>query len=122
MEWEQKVWGRVWHLFVSDYLSVSFLQVNPGFCCSRHYHAERNNLFAVVSGKLIIQEWHGDSLFKTVLKPGSIYMVEAGTVHRFCVLEEGEVVEIYQSNTPEGKVSLEDIHRLDVGGSWSDAL
>lgn len=116
MSWEQKVWGQVWHLFASDQSAVSFLQLVRGTRCSRHKHDERANLFAVISGKIEVEEWIGQYRTATELDAGKVYSVPSGIFHRFRVLESGQVVEVYWPDVKGGKVRLNDIHRLDEGG------
>lgn len=116
MVWEKKVWGRVWHLFNSDQSAVSFLQLIQGTCCSRHSHEERANLFAIVSGQIAIQSWNNGCLSEVILHSGQTHTISSGIVHRFRVLESSEIVEVYWSDVPGGKVRIDDIKRLDKGG------
>jgi len=115
---EQKCWGWVWHVFLSDQAAVSYLHTKAGFCCSRHFHEARYNQFNVISGKLLIEEWPCNKLpvlVTTELGPGDSYAVKPGVVHRFTVLEAGQVIEVYW---PEVGTSVrqDDIIRLDEGG------
>lgn len=125
MTWEQKLWGQVWHLFSSDQSAVSFLQLVRGTRCSRHWHDERANLFAVISGKIEVQEWptklelsvQPEKIIRcTTLGPGETHTISSGHVHRFRVLESGQLVEVYWPDVEDGQVRFDDIHRLDEGG------
>jgi len=113
--WEEKVWGRVWHLFANDQASVSFLELKKGYQCSRHYHERRVNFFAVISGIIMVQLFDGDGrlLTEQELGPGETTAVPSRHLHRFKVLESGQVVEVYW---PDAKVEQTDIVRLDEGG------
>ena len=115
MDWEGKVWGRVSHLFYSDQLGVSYLQVNSGFCCSWHLHHWRANGFLVKSGRIQIELRDKPPV---ILSPGEFYLVPSRVDHRFCVLESGEVIEVYWSDRPGAGVQQDDIHRWDQGGAW----
>ena len=55
--WEDKCWGRVMHCFSSDLASVSYLEVEAGYRCSRHWHVDRLNEFIVISGKIVVEQW-----------------------------------------------------------------
>jgi len=118
--WETKCWGVVAHIFCSEHAAVSVLRVNKGFRCSRHLHRQRNNLFTVISGKVIIEQWwpsdDGCALREDVLSPGDTLQVASGIEHRFRVLESGEMVEVYWPEFDGDKVSIEDIERADEGG------
>jgi mannose-6-phosphate isomerase-like protein (cupin superfamily) len=113
--WEPKCWGEVWHLFASDHAAVSHLKLNAGFQCSRHYHEHRVNQFAVLSGKIAVDEWFGDEVRTIELTPGRFHTVYSLVIHRFRVLESGEIVEVYYPDN-DGQVRINDIVRLDEGG------
>lgn len=119
-QYESKNWGQVWHLFASDQSAVSFLQLVRGTRCSRHWHDERANMFAVISGKIEVQFWgnpNGEGKpGHVVLNPGNVFTVPYKVVHRFRVLESGQVVEVYWPDPEGGKVRFDDINRLDEGG------
>lgn len=118
-EYEQKVWGKVAHLFQSDRAAVSHLVLEAGFWCSRHYHLQRVNQFHCLRGKVVVEQWpdgFGMDPLVAVLGPGGTATVEAGVLHRFVVLEPGEVIEVYWPKDAGSAVSQDDIHRLDVGG------
>jgi len=118
---EQKIWGTVRHLFAASNAAVSYLEVKAGFRCSRHKHMHRANLFAVVDGEIMVEEWAADMLDqpddehlrRTRLCSGEVLVVPSGVLHRFRVVESGHVVEVYW---PDMGVDLDDIERLDVGG------
>jgi len=115
--WEQKVWGEVLHCFHNPHTAVSFLRVKAGFQCSRHHHEERANVFTVISGVIKIEHWYPamNTRYEIILGPGQSYTVPSKDVHRFSVLEDGEVIEVYYPDTG-GNVHPNDIVRLDTGG------
>jgi len=114
--WEDKIWGKTLHLFYSPYAGVSYLKVEKDSWCSRHIHKERANIFISISAILEVEEQDLDGNETiTLLEPGDSYEVPSGVLHRFKVLESGDVVEIYHADRG-GIVSFEDIHRKDVGG------
>jgi len=97
--------------------SVSFLEVAAGFRCSRHFHDMRSNQFSVIQGRIVVEEWESDGhRHEMELGPGQSYVVPSKIVHRFRVLEDGIVIEIYWSDVIGGKVLMDDIVRLDEGG------
>jgi len=122
MTWEKKVWGEVRHLFASDRAAVSFLRLKQGFQCSQHYHLQRANQFLVLSGSVKIEEWatkFDRTGTKTTLKAGQVYTVPSLVAHRFHVIEDGEIIELYWPDRG-GSVQLDDIVRLDQGGPIGD--
>lgn len=125
---ETKVWGSVTHVFANPHASISLLSVVAGYRCSIHLHLKRGNLFAVQRGALVVESvplrWSGtlnsieqfeESKETTVIRAGEVFSVPAKIWHRFRVLESGELVEVYWAD--RGAVQLQDILRLDVGGT-----
>lgn len=117
--WEKKCWGWVWHLHVSDEVAVSFLMVEKGYRSSWHKHRQRTNMFAVIAGEVLIEKDAkvGNIMTNPITKylaSGQTYTVPPNVYHRFRVIESGMMVEVY---TIDAKVKLNDIERLDVGGS-----
>jgi len=120
-EWEEKVWGRVVHIFQSASAAVSFLEVNKGFQCSRHYHNFRANQFSVISGHICIEVWVGEKDYRSInLHSGETYVVPSGRVHRFNVIESGSMIEVYWPDKENNYVSISDIERIDTGGLIED--
>jgi mannose-6-phosphate isomerase-like protein (cupin superfamily) len=121
--WEEKCWGKVYHIFSNPHAAVSVLEVEEGFQCSIHKHEERANQFTVQEGMIQVEIWDGDntdtcgtSLY--YLRPGSTLVVPSGKWHRFVVMESGRLVEVYWPD--EGGVcSMDDIIRRDLGGPSS---
>lgn len=122
--WESKNWGRVLHCFNNPQASVSFLETKEGYQCSRHYHEDRANVFIVISGAITVQHWRGDdpTLVEKTLKEGDSYTVPSQEVHRFQVVESGQVIEVYYPDDGHGggEVRLDDIVRLSIGGRITD--
>jgi len=115
---EEKCWGSVIHVFASERAATSCLWVKAGFQCSRHYHEDRANQFTVMSGRIKVEEWPREGgVTTTMLSEGETHTVPSGRVHRFRVLESGQVVEVYYPDNG-GTVRLDDIVRLDEGGPW----
>lgn len=117
---EEKVWGTVVHLHLGPTCMNSYLQVNPGYRCSRHYHVNRHNLFYVVSGRIVVELFAGDEVtVQAVVGPGEALKVPPKMVHRFRTLEGGVVVETYWT-TNGLLVDPNDIVRFDEGGKEDD--
>lgn len=121
-EWEDKVWGRVMHVFSSPHAAVSLLETNKGFRCSLHHHVHRINQFTVTEGIILVEEYEklpvDNKEFILVdrirLDQGDVHIVQAGVWHLFRVLESGSIVENYWSQNG-GEVSISDIVRADIG-------
>ena len=121
IQWEEKVWGRVAHLFVSEFAATSLLEVMANSWCSIHYHEYRANAFAVQSGRIVVDYWprnfYAEAPIESVeLGAGESIQIPSMVVHRFRVLESGLVVETYWPDTMIRQVTIEDIVRFNEGG------
>jgi len=122
--WEEKCWGKVLHAFHSPDVALSYLEVEAGWQCSTHKHADRINAFVVLSGEIKIDWWgrhepKGNPSSVIILPSnamGNYCIVPAGVWHRFRVIRSGKVVEIYWPRISGARVRLDDIVRLDIGG------
>lgn len=103
-------------MFDNANAAVSVLHVEKGGYSSRHFHRERINRFIVVSGCIAVVTYSLaiEELTRNWLHAGDVMDVPPNVVHRFEVVESGIVVEVYW---PSAHLSLEDIVRLDEGGS-----
>ena len=121
---EKKCWGNVLHVFADDHAAVSCLEVVAGFCCSKHKHAERANLFALHSGCVVIETQlfghfeKSGRVTRNILRAGSTLYVCSRMWHRFLVMESGQMTEVYYPDRG-GKVDIHDIKRMDEGGSFN---
>jgi len=115
--WEDKCWGRVHHVFASRHAAVSHLKLDEGFRCSMHRHDERANQFCVHEGAVVIEVWDSVTAAKTMhlLHPGDVFVVPSGIWHRFRVLQNGTMTEVYWPDQG-GVVRIADIEREDNGG------
>lgn len=122
---EDKVWGKVQHIFASPHAGVSCLIVKAGYQCSIHYHEKRGNLFTVLEGEIVVETFECTPRipfdlanvvrFKRIkLTPGRSYSVDPLIWHRFKVIQSGRVVEVYWNAL--GDVDQKDIVRFDQGG------
>jgi len=107
---EEKVWGEALHVFGNDACAVSVLTVKRGFRCSDHFHMDRINRFVVKSGKIVVVI--GDPPEQITLSAGQMVDVEPRKTHRFEVLEDGVVIEVYFPKP----VRFDDIVRFNSGG------
>lgn len=116
-EWEDKCWGKVQHIFLSEASAVSHLVVRPNWQCSKHRHGERANMFCVQSGIIEVLVWDEQgNKSEHLLTVGDVLVVPSGVWHRFRVLEGGRIIEVYFVDVVNGSCRFEDIERQDQGG------
>jgi len=118
--WEEKVWGRVKHVFASPQASVSYLETKKNTRCSIHYHQERANQFIVIEGCIMVERFSDENLFSAldehILTENCIYTVPCGVWHRFKALQDSRAIEVYFPGKEGGICRMDDIVRHDVGG------
>lgn len=110
-----KVWGVTEEIFNNGTISVNILLIQKGGFCSEHQHAQKENLFFVISGALEISQWAGCSEGErpdvTRLGPGQSTTIPVGAWHKFKALEDTYCIEIYAV-----RFNGEDIRRRTQGG------
>ena len=118
VDFETKCWGSVAHIFDGQ-VATSLLRVKAGTCCSIHFHSHRWNSFRVIRGKIVVVQYRHVvpcvEHCRHVLSTGQSIDIPPGVIHRFEVLEDGHVVEVYW--TDDGSpVDIKDIQRFNEGG------
>ena len=110
----EKPWGHeeIWAT-TSRYVG-KILVIKAGHRLSRQYHKVKEETILVLEGVLTCEAgpYHeGDTIHIHTMKPGEIFHVRSGTIHRFCA-PEGDVrlVEVSSPET-EDLVRLEDDYR-----------
>lgn len=117
-ESREKPWGRSTLHFSNDVTELLEIDVRPGGFCSRHYHQDRENLFWVFSGSLMVACGVGLETVVT-LNPGTKPWVVATTVHhRFWSPGGCIAYELYRV-LPGMIHRTDDIVRLEDGGIWT---
>lgn len=117
MKIETKPWGTTTLLKLTPNHQLSLIDVRAGGYSSRHLHFHKQNVFAVVSGCLIISQYTRELALvdETVLRAGDSISVPPGVVHRFYATEDTECFELYYA-PHGGRVGLDDITRYDKNG------
>ena len=108
-----KIWGESTDVFSNETTIVSVIRMWEGGYSSKHKHKHRDNLFHVISGRLLIEIWQDDYSLcdKTTLRTGESCRVKAGLFHRMTAKEDTVALEVYNVKIDKG-----DIERETVGG------
>lgn len=88
IEIHPKVWGEE-HWIVNASYCGKKLVLREGYRCSVHYHQVKDEVFYVLSGR-VLMEVDGAP---RVLQPGMKQHIRPGEKHRFTGLEESEIIE-----------------------------
>ncbi len=110
----EKPWGHeeIWAT-TSRYVG-KILVIKAGHRLSRQYHKVKEETILVLEGVLTCEAgpYHeGDTIHIHTMKPGEIFHVRSGTIHRFCAADgDVRLVEVSSPET-EDLVRLEDDYR-----------
>lgn len=107
IERHPKVWGEE-HWIVNRAYCGKKLILRQGWRCSLHYHREKDEVFYLIRGRVLLEQ--GDGWL--VLEPGDAQHIAPGTVHRFWGLEDSEIIEFSTHHEED------DSYRLEVSGSF----
>lgn len=88
IEIHPKVWGEE-HWIVNASYCGKKLVLREGYRCSVHYHQVKDEVFYVLSGR-VLMEVDGAP---RVLQPGMKQHIRPGEKHRFTGLEASEIIE-----------------------------
>jgi len=107
-----KVWGHTIPVFCKNNVEINKLKLNRGHQCSKHIHDSKYNMFYVISGEIKVRVWKNeyDLVDETVLTADQGTIVKPKEYHRFEVLQDSVILEVYWVQLDVG-----DILRADVG-------
>ena len=104
-----KPWGyEIWWARTERYVG-KILHVNKGESLSLQYHNVKDETILMQSGLLLFETGQkGDPgpLQRLEMKPGDVFHITPGTLHRMTALEDSDLVEV---STPE----TDDVVRLE---------
>lgn len=112
---ESKCWGNTRRVGIGSHWDIHYLQLVQGGYCSRHRHTNKWNLFYVASGRVAVEFFNdGESEpYKIVeIGPDERLTVPSRVWHRFRVLENGSMIEVYWPD----RWNPDDIERAEEGG------
>ena len=104
-----KPWGyEIWWARTEHYVG-KILHVNKGESLSLQYHNVKDETILMQSGLLLFetgQKGDPSPLRRLTMKPGDVFHITPGTLHRMTALEDSDLVEV---STPE----TDDVVRLE---------
>ena len=105
----EKPWGHeLWWARTDRYVG-KILHVKRGESLSLQYHNVKDETIMLQSGRLLFETrptGEQGELRKVEMKPGDVFHITPGTLHRMTALEDCDIVEV---STPE----LDDVVRLE---------
>jgi mannose-6-phosphate isomerase-like protein (cupin superfamily) len=102
----EKPWGYelVW-AETSRYVA-KILFIRQGHKLSRQYHEVKDETLFVETGEMDLEIGPAESVETLRMRPGDVYHVRPGTIHRMIAVED---VRVFEVSTPE----LDDVVRLE---------
>ena len=105
----EKPWGyELWWARTDRYVG-KILHVKRGESLSLQYHNVKDETILLQSGRLLFETrptGEEGELRKVEMKPGDVFHITPGTLHRMTAIEDCDIVEV---STPE----LDDVVRLE---------
>ena len=105
-----KVWGEE-HWIVNKEYCGKKLVLKKGWRCSLHYHKQKDEVFYVILGKVLLEA----GADYRVLVPGDHHHIAPGIVHRFSGLEPSEIIEFSTHHEDS------DSYRIEPAGPFDPA-
>jgi mannose-6-phosphate isomerase-like protein (cupin superfamily) len=105
-----KIWGHEVVIWNGDYCGKK-LVLNKGFCCSLHSHHEKDEVFYVIRGKVLMETMEeGQESKKEIMNPDDSIHIPVGLYHRFTGLTDAQIIEFSTHHEDS------DSYRLDPSG------
>jgi len=96
MKFVKKGWGYEKWIINKDLYCGKLLFFNAGKKCSWHYHVEKDEVFYLQSGRMIVRYSDQDNLDECetiILEPGMNFYIYPGLRHQMEALENSELFE-----------------------------
>ena len=103
-----KVWGEEHWIVNRDYCGKK-LVLNRGWRCSLHHHRNKDEVFYVIRGRVLLETGDG----WRVLGVGDAERIAPGVVHRFWGLETSEIIEFSTHHEED------DSYRAETSGAFA---
>lgn len=101
-----KPWGHELVWAETDRYVAKILVIHRGHKLSRQYHEVKDETLLVESGEMDLEVGPADSIETVRMRPGDVFHVRPGTIHRMIAVED---VRVFEVSTPE----LDDVVRLE---------
>ncbi|MCA9316167.1 MAG: cupin domain-containing protein [Planctomycetes bacterium] len=83
-----KAWGEEHWIVNREYCGKKMI-LKQGYRCSMHFHKDKDEVFYVVSGRILLELGDGGR----VMGPGDHHHIPVGVEHRFWGIEDAEIME-----------------------------
>jgi mannose-6-phosphate isomerase len=102
----EKPWGYELIWAHTERYVAKILNIRRGHKLSRQYHEVKDETLFVETGEMDLEVGKGDGLQTVRMRPGDVFHVTPGTIHRMIAVED---VRVFEVSTPE----LDDVVRLE---------
>lgn len=110
-----KVWGTEFWVANTELYCLKFLKVNPGYRCSIHAHANKDETFIGWSGtlQLNIHNAKGHVTGVHAIHPGQSYHIWPEVFHSFQAINVTWIMEVSTHHDDQDVIRVEESIRLD---------
>jgi mannose-6-phosphate isomerase-like protein (cupin superfamily) len=102
----EKPWGHELIWAQTERYVAKILFIKEGHRLSRQYHEVKDETLFVESGEMALEIGPAEAVETLSMKPGDVYHVRPGTIHRMIATKD---VRVFEVSTPE----LDDVVRLE---------
>jgi D-lyxose ketol-isomerase len=109
-----KLWGSEFWMVNNELYCMKYLKVNPGYQCSVHAHAIKDETFVGFTGtlQLTLYDSKGKIVNVLALDPGAKYRIRPETFHSFQAINVTWVMEISTQHSDKDVIRLQESRRL----------
>jgi D-lyxose ketol-isomerase len=110
----KKLWGCEFWMVNTELYCLKFLKVNPGFQCSIHAHAIKDETFIGVMGtvQLNIHTGNMDVFAVHAIHPGNQYRIRPEVFHSFQAFNVAWVMEVSTQHSDRDVIRLQESRKL----------
>lgn len=112
----KKVWGVEYWIVNTELYAMKYLKVFPGYQCSIHAHAAKDETFVGISGtlRLLIHKRDMETAREHAIHPGVTYRVRPETFHSFQAYNETWVMEISTHADDADVIRLQESRKVEI--------
>jgi mannose-6-phosphate isomerase-like protein (cupin superfamily) len=110
-----KLWGTEFWMIQTEKYSLKYLKINPGFQCSIHCHAKKDETFLGMTGTARLNIHTDNGAVHTVhaIHQGQQYRVRPKVYHSFQAVNVAWVCEVSTSHDDRDVIRLQESRRVD---------
>lgn len=113
----QKLWGTEFWVTNTPLYCLKFLKVIPGYQCSIHAHARKDETFVGVFGTLglaLHYPENGEVWKVEAIVPGKKFRIQPNTYHSFSAVNVSWIMEVSSHHDDADVIRLQESRKLEI--------